>query len=548
MLILLILILAAALTVSLIAIRKIKERRIADSYISTLQRIDAYLRDGYDDQAKDAIITLAQVDVSAATYLQLLKRSYRLAEKGGGFETFHAVAGYAYEAYPARKDINALRVYALMRSGLIEEAWEAVKQIDVNDSRWQPVIAEAAMAAGKFDELEVTEENTPMYLRTLASRNAEHFEEAWRETGSMSFLLDAVLLRLTEGEVYRAADMAEELYREAEGKLTLGKYQKLRFFIAYDTENWDRAESILPRIPEGEDAYALTDEQRLMLAADLAMRRREWSKAFRLYRKIASISSEYSRQARYNRLFLSYEQEDLALDEGSADTAASEAPRAPERVFELAELMLAYDDKRRAEELLTEEIFHASDQTRFGFLKESAKETVNPQRYAALLRVLVNREGGGRYAPHLAWFLMGRENFDSLAKLIFYSADAYGDAAWINFYRGVLAAEEEDLEAAVTAFGRANEEKPYAETYYNMALVALAADRGADAMSFLDSAADLTEENSEKAQILALRAEILYRFGEDNRALAAAERALDLEPSNTAAQLIRSALEDDTAE
>ena len=565
-----IILLAAALTATVLYIRSAKQERISESYIEILREIDSHLREGYTDKAASSILSLARTDVSAATYLQLLKRAYSIAGREDEYETFLEVARLGHEAYPAREDLEALLVFAYMRTGSREKAWKTAEDAETVDQRWDPVYAEAALAAGAFSETTAGSERTSLYTRILESEDPEAFEEAWKVTGSASFLLDAVLLHMMEGNIYEAAGLANQLPGEG--------FAKLMFYLAYDTERWARAEEYLREIPLRESgggivngdtadggstssdsgsARGISRPEKLMLEADIALHRKNYAEAAGIYERVMQEYPDYSWNALYNLAFIGYERGEFDDEEPDKNDFFSRlysaAEEDPARVMELAELMLAYGDNRNTEHFLAGEGIPGGDDPQVMLLREKAKVTVNPERYTSLLRILVNRSGGERYAAHLAWFLMGIENYRGLEELISYFRQVHGEPPWLHFYTGVIETERGAYEEALSAFSRSLERESHWQTYYNMAMIAALQNDPTRAVSLLDEALDAVsataeDRNSARAAVLARRAEVLYRYGEPNQAAGDARRALGLDPANTAAQLILTVLESGESE
>ncbi|MFO7849890.1 MAG: tetratricopeptide repeat protein [Spirochaetia bacterium] len=532
-LVILIVITAAVLTATLLYIQNLRESRISTSHVDILREIDNNLSDGYIDRAEDSILSLSDKSVSAATYLQLLKRALRIAEERESYDTFLEVAREGHSEYSAREDIAALLVFAYLREGNTEKAWEIASDSTITDTRWDPVLSEAALAAGSLSG----EEDENMYADLLSSRDPERFIEAWETTNSESFLLDAVLLYLRDGQVYRASDLVQQLPRDC--------CEKLRFFIAWDLQDWRKAREILTEVPTNDTSQGLSEEEKLMLGADISLHLGEHERAAEMYRQLQEEYPDYSWKAFYNLEYIRYEYG--AEEEESGDFREELYTLAEEktsRVIDLAELMLAYGDTDSTEDLLSEESLFSESDPHISLLKEAAKDKINPERYKSLLRVLVNRSEGEKYASHLAWFLMGMEDYDGLEELVTYYESTHGESGRLYFYKGVIQAEEGSYGEALSSFSRSLDRDEHWQTYYNMALVEALQNDPGRAVSLLDSALERAEDSPEEsAAIMAKRAEINYRNQRYSNAEADLEKALDLDPTNTNAHLILNALE-----
>lgn len=541
-LVVLILVTAAALSVTLFYIKNLRESRISVSHFDTLREIDRNLADGYVDRAEDSIISLSHKSVSAATYLQLLKRAYRIAEERDSYTTFLRVARRGHKEYPAREDIAAMLVFAFLREGEGDKAWKTASDTDFSETRWEPLISEAALSAEALSGEDLSEEgDTQTYAHILSSRDPELFLKAWEASGSEDFLLDAVLLYLQDGQIYRASELVQRLPEDC--------CNKLRLFIAMDTRNWRRAREILSRVPTDSTPRGLKEEEKLMIGADISLHLDENERAAKQYTRLLEEYPDYSWKALYNLEYIRYE---YGLEEDEPDRYKESlydlAEEDNSRVINVAELMLAYGDTDSAEEFLTRESSRTASVTEgdphITLLQEATKKRINPERYKSLLRVLVNRSEGEKYASHLAWFLTGMEDYSGLEELISYYESVHGGSAWLNFYKGIIRAQQDSYGDALAAFSRSLEKSEHWQTYYNMALLEALQNNPSKAVSLLDSALSAAKDKPKSgAVIIAKRAEIHYRNERYSTARADVEKALELDPAHTNAHLILNALE-----
>lgn len=459
----------------------------------TIDRIDEYIQNGYRGEAEKSILDLSRKDLSASSHIRLLKRAWLLESSAEVGEVsghlLEKTAESAYRSFPARQDVAAVYVYALLRRGKHDEARGVYAEAELNGDAWQNLSNEMMLYADDKNE------NEPNALFELSRQSgAEKFIDIYQSTGAQGFLLDAVLLLLEAGEVDRAYSLVQT---NSPG----GFSHRFRFFLACDAGELNTALRILDEDPQ---LFPLREQQ--LLRADLLMRTRSYDDAESAYREAYSAGSagtggsefssgsaasggtDHDWTAAYNLLYLDLRR-DNSLDE---DWSRDILQQAKEKftsavVMDIAGLMIAYGQTDQVQMLLSG-YAGGENQTAVDLLRESTSTTVNPERYSSLLWRLVSQEDSPEYAIHLAWFLLGLEDFSGLQSLLEYSRKKFGPQAWTEFFQGTVDLYMGRYEEAAEDFQNSYRMNAHWCSAYNAAAAYMAAGRTEAALEQLELA------------------------------------------------------------
>lgn len=472
------------LTVTVAFIFHIEKKTTLREESVIIDRIDEYIQNGYRGEAEKAILELSRKDMSASSHIRLLKRAWLLERGAGRGEVSENIlektAESAYRSYPARHDIAAVYTYALLRSGKHDEARGVYSDSELNGDVWRNLAGEMLLYSSDRDGAEVNG-----MLQLSRQSGADKFIDIYQSTGAEGFLLDAVLLMLEAGEVDRAYSLVQ--INSPEGFSPI-----FRFFLAGDAGQRKTALRILSKNPQ---LFPLREQQ--LLRADLLMRIRSYDDAYESYRaaysagpagSAASGGPDHDWTAAYNLLYL-----DLQADSSLDDDLSMEILRQAEEGFaspaimDIAGLLIAYGQTDEVQMLLRG--YDGDDSCpEIELLQESTRTTVNPERYSSLLWRLVSQEESPEYAIHLAWFLLGLEDFSGLQSLLDYSRKKYGSQSWLEFFQGTVALYQGRYEEAADYFQDSYRMKAHWCSAYNAAAAYMAAGRTEAALEQLELA------------------------------------------------------------
>jgi len=526
-----VLVVALALGATIFFIYQAREERVLSSSREAIEEIDMQLERGYMSQAADTIEKLAKNDISAAAYLRLLKRTDILRRQTGSWELFKTVTREGHRSYRGRNDLFALYVYALLRSGNEEKAVELTGEREIEGERWQDLREELNLYVGEaaVEEERPSTDKQELYA-ILESESPEPFFRLYRQTGNKGFLLDAILLHAGEGRIPRAWELLER----ASSLRT--QYPELTFFLAIDAGHPEAARRVL----KNNDAL-FGSAERLLLQADIAFRLSEYELAETLCERLIRDYPEQSWRPYHNAVFLKLRKGE-ALGTELLDPSTDFDGKGGQFFLNLAQLLIAYDRTEEAQKVLKQGSGIAEDSEEYRLVMEKAGETVNPERYKALLRMLVNRDGGEKYAKHLAWFYLGIEDYRSLGDLLEYYGTRYGTPPWHAFYRGVLAYRRGNHPQAAELFTRSIEGRRVWQSYYNAALAHVRAGNIREALNLLEKALTLCGEGEPCDTVYFARADIYMQNGEYQKAQDALGQGFEVDPDDIEGQLLEEIL------
>ena len=494
-----------------------------------IEEIDSLITKGATKAAEDSIIELSAKDLSAASYIRLIKRAWQISRWRDSYEIYNRVTSAAANTYPARGDVNALRIYGLLRSGRTAEAARILAESEIDESEWSKISAEAGLYlrdTAKPEGYSLSQQSDP-----------QDFIEMYEKTGSYGFLLDGLLLMLEQGKIDSAYALVDE--EELQQKLPAD----FMFQLSFDAEYWQEAENILSNHPQ-----MFSKIEYLFLSADLEMFRRDLNKAAKLYTTILETDLELTPHLKSRallNLIYSYEQLDQDIPSDIMAMIRQVSTADPEESALLfAGYFLANNDTSRAQEILDVSTVSDDQSILRQVIREETRDAVNPERYKSLLWRLVYRTEDEKYARHLAWFLIGIEDIEGLRTLVEHSRRSYGQRGWILLYQGVLHMYGRNYEAAVESFKSGFARAKQWEYLYNAALGFEAAENPNAAFDELKAAEAIVPSSSPaRAAIMARQIELLIHSGRSTEAeklLAIFENRF---PENMSAGLLRSLLE-----
>lgn len=524
-------IIVIALILALTVITILQKRKSTDALqeAARIQEIDSLISKGATKAAEERIIVLAAKDLSAASYIRLLKRAWQISGGTGSYELYNRVAAAAEKAYPARGDVNALRIYGLLRSGKQSEAADILASSEIESEKWSKTLAEAGLYSqdpAKPDGYALSQQSAP-----------DEFLHMYTQTGSYGFLLDGLLLMLQQGKI-------DSAYATAANERALSELPaEFVFQLSFDAEYWQEAERVLTRNPQ-----LFSKTEYLFLSADLAMYRRRFDRAAEIYNGILKTEGElsaYLKSRALLNLVQIYENLEQAVPPNIMDMITQVSVEDPDdSALLFAGYFLAQEKTARAQEILNVSSGAGEQSLLRQVIREQTNATVNPERYKSLLWRLVYRTEQQKYAQYLAWFLIGIEDIEGLQSLVQHSRQTFGTQGWIQFYQGILLMYGRDYEAAAEQFNTGYNNDRKWEYLYNAALSYSAAENPNAALDELKAAeAVVSPQSAARAVIAAQQIELLIhssRYDEAQKLLSIFESRF---PGNMNAGLLRSLLE-----
>jgi predicted negative regulator of RcsB-dependent stress response len=517
----------------------VQGRRTESAARAVLRQVDRDISQGYLGRAGEALSRLGRLPRDEELLLGLLKRAYLLGRSSGDSSLFASLSRRASAADHRSGRLRLAAAYGMLRSGEPKAALSLLRKGAAPPEAAAGLAGEAALRTGSVFSAETGPAAGLAALQ--GSRDAARFEEVARQTGAASLLLDAALLRMSEGNPDVAVRLSSELpagypFDEPAG------------FISYDASDNASTRLRLSRLassPAPSPEVLLVFGDCLLLSGRPAEARRAYGEA--LSREPAASWVPYLNLAR--------------IAESGGDAAGADAYRA------------------RARELFPdqEEVFLDS--------ARAAASSGSGEEAGRILSGLLARRPGSLpanlmalslEAPRLSpeayrgrvWKLFDASPSDPAAagvliealtavrdwKGVEEAADAFeaaggerGDAR-IALYRSAAAALQGKLAEAEARLRRVSG-PARAEARYDLALVLLAGGRAAEARAVLAEAAAALPAggagapNSVLSLVETRTAQADLLSGDASGAGRALARALNLDPDNRLARLLARKLE-----
>ena len=524
-----IVVIALMLGLTLATILQQKKSTSAIQEAVKIAEIDKLLANGIEGTAADNIEALARKDLSAASYIRLLKRAWQISRRTTNYDLYNRVSRAALEAYPARSDLNALRTYGLLREGRTEAAADIYNESEIETTDWPKLTSEISLYAdtSEKEKGEALSKNS----------KAEDFLSMYHKTGSYGFLLDAVLLLLRRGEVHSAYSTVSE---ETESETLPPDFM---FLLAFDAAKWQHAQTVLADQPQ---IFNKIEYQ--FLKADIFMYQNQLYMAAELYEKLLEkenqLNTALKSRALLNLLY-TYNKLEKPIPSSIMQLVVDVSTEDPENSALLfAGYFLSHNNTDRAQKILDVSAEGDQQSVLRQVIQEGTGQRVNPERYKSLLWRLVYRTEQERYAQYLAWFLIGIEDIQGLKSLTEHSRRTFGSRGWIQFYESVVLMYSRDYVQAAETFKRSFSKATHWEYLYNAAIAYTRANDLSSALDELKAAEAVVPTGSPgNAAVLAEQIELLIQ---SNRLAEARSQLSILEnrfPHNMNVGLLKSLLE-----
>jgi predicted Zn-dependent protease len=524
-----IVVIAVILGLTLTTILQQKKSTSAIQEADKIAEIDRLLANGIDRTAVENIEALARKDLSAASYIRLLKRAWQISRRTTNYDLYNDVSQAALKAYPARADLNALRIYGLLREGRTKAAVDIYNESEIETEEWPDLTSEISLYA----------ETAATGKKEALSKNsrAEDFLSMYRTTGSYGFLLDAVLLLLRRGEVQSAYSTVSE---EAESETLPPDFM---FLLAFDAAKWQHAQTVLADQPQ---IFNKIEYQ--FLKADIFMYQNQLYMAAELYEKLleneTQLTTTLKSRALLNILYI-YDKLETPIPSYIIQLVMDISMQDPEdSALLFAGFFLSHNSTDRAQKVLDASAEGSQESVLRQVIQEGTGQRVNPERYKSLLWRLVYRTEQERYARYLAWFLIGIEDIQGLQSLTDHSRQAFGNQSWIQFYEAVVLMYSRQYVQAAETFKSSFSEEPHWEYLYNAAIAYSVSNDLSSALDELKAAEAVVPAGSPgNAAVLAEQIELHIqsnRFTEARTKIAILENRF---PHNMKVGLLKSLLE-----
>lgn len=527
--VLLSLVILSLLFVIYFAWQGLQDKRRQASFDAVLMEADQLMGRGFLTESREILDSLVprnrNSSFPAADYLRLLKRYHLYSRQTGNWEPYVRVARQGLEHYPGRIDLAALAVHGLLRT----RSWESAVDLTghLENSPFATLKAELLMRSGGWSQADPSDLGP--HGSVFFDSDPGLFIAAGDATGLIPFYLDAALIYMSQGDFTAA--------REVQRKYLADGYPLFAFYLSMDLQDWENAlgywDHLAPEL-KGSDK---------LLKGDILIRLGRFQAARQFYAASLSSSPSPPWPAYYNMAWL----QDGKDKEQTLLRGISRFPDEEQLNLAYARYLISQNRDDEAQGLLENMI----PRQRLGLKGE-----------LILLRLLSARRSGaylqGRYwelindypleaeaAQGLIHYALVWGQEEDAATALIRAEKNLGPQPWIKHWKAISASLGNNPEEAEMLFKAAVETSPQPAVYYNYAVLLGSLERYVEAVSMLEKAAQLYEENDP------VMGEILIRLGAFNHDLKRFDQAkgyllqgLALSPGNLEALFLLKSLED----
>ncbi|MBN1524783.1 MAG: tetratricopeptide repeat protein [Spirochaetales bacterium] len=496
-----------------------------------LQKADNFISSGYFQEAERLIARAFAAVQSDEVMLRVLKRSFLLSEKTENTAMFLGQAKKAAERYPGNKQIQYTALYAMLRTGALEECIR--RYADSPETReLQGVLAEAYLRMGK--DLSDTElSRIPQfqeyftaageYTPGILTRLAETFKDN-------RYALDAMLLYLKNGEI-------EPAYRLSLKMLSDYDYDEPAGLAAYDYGKWDEAKVRLSRI--NRQAEKRTDLELILGDIDISVQK--YDQAKERFDNAIEYDPLFSPNSYLNYATILQRQGFSQKARYLLEKAYSVFPESVPAGVEYAKLLFHHGEQEKAQDLVAEMQKQYPENTELGFLRLSfvMASTTQDIWIENLHNYFQENPEDERAAEILMYAFLRYRHLDRARRIITAYSEASGESEmpWAMEAEGIISALDGNVDAAGTMLEKAVRGLDRWDFHYNYAVILVEQGRLEDALAEATAAgfiisSGLSPGGPMIARVLSLQAEIKIRQGRSDDARALLQKALEHDATN----------------
>lgn len=510
------------------------------AFEAALSAADVALAGGYLPAAREALSAVPALPNDEEDLLRILKRAFAVSSGSGDYSFLADMAGRASRANTRSARIRAVSAYAEMRTGRVAQARQILSRgrlpADIGDLLRGEVILRTGGSWQGSDGL------TRDLMRLESSRNPAAYASAALRTGDRGLSLDAALLHMAQGSPGAAGQIVLSALVDA-------PFDEPASFILYDAGDFKGALSRLQRLNGARPGRAAIE----LFLADIYQSTGSGADSERWLRNALPLAPAASWTEYLDLAWFASGRGDTAqglrlLADGKAFFPNNRGLRIAE-----ARLALAAGNVERSLSVLSALVAANPADAEAGlFLLSLQASTMSPEAHRARLWKLFNRVPENVEVFHaLCMSLLAARDWEGAQVAVSQHEAAGGTKdGGVSLVAGLAAAMKGDDARAIEAFGRSADLLRDGVARYDLALVLLRSGRIRDALSELDAAQDQFERRGDlqaRAQTLAriemLRGSARLLQGDEQGALAALQRAKNLDPRNLRAGLLLRKLE-----
>lgn len=506
-----------------------------------LSVVDEDISKGYYTKAADTLSACKSFSGNSSAWLRIISRGEAISRALHDYSYLSACADAAVKDLPGNEELWALRVYGLLREQKYTQAF-SLGHKHLADKRYQSLIAEAALHLGP-EEIDSKKVEGNEYWRMFMTEGGgapETYEDYARATQDDRIFAAAAIAWMIEGNTERAVENCTQIQGD--------EYIQLLIFIYYDAGKYEDAYRLLK---SSRGTGRIGDIEGKFLEADLLMAMEKYADAENVYERIVRDAPAESWIPYLNIVWIKTKNGEIQEAADYIFRALEIFPKNEEVELALSLFLIQFGRSGRVQELIERMSEKLKEDSDIGpRLERSLGLSQSPEQYKAVLWQLFNRsERNIKIAQFFAWYLLGLHDYKNLELVLEKSERKFGEMEWINFFYGSMYAVRGETERAEENFEKAAEKLARLETFYNLALLSLQYGDNGKAVEYFGMAEqkirkqDEIKEPKALAQIKVKTAQIHIADERYDAAKRAVLEALDYDPDNLEAQLIKKKLE-----
>lgn len=502
----------------------LKNTSLEKNFNNNISEIDLLIDSGYFSQADKMIFIAGKSAFTPLHYKRLLKRNLCLQ----GSVNLENVSQSAYHKYPEDELILSAYIYVLLNNGKIEDAASILLNQD------KQIVQDSLFIEANIKNKSYNETSNLLY-QGISEKNSLLYRKLYKLTNNRKFLLDAVLVHLETGNIQSADNILEEIVSDNL------EYQKLQFFIKYDSGKFDSALEILDLFDCG---FSIQEIQ--LFRIDIQIRQEKYREAQIAISEFLDIYPRFSWIPYYNHIWLNLVSTNFKSKE-IIDRSLKIYPENRKLVLIILDYYLENNMDQDAIDILEKYINNNQSDDELEIILKELKGNKNPEYTVNIVRNLVNQNPENISASrYLAWNIFVNEDILHL-KHFLDQMQKEGDAGWINFFGALISIKNRDYKLAMDEFKVSYDLKNQWETLYNLAVLSEYTNNYQDAIEYYQNAENILSDNNEnmitKSVIRTALALLLYEIQDYEHSYREVRNALDLDIYNLRANLLLKKLE-----
>lgn len=437
-----------------------------------LSVIDRHISEGHYAQAERLLEDLKLFSGEFSVSKEVLNRVLKIAGETKNYNRFADFAENAVRSYPKERDARSLCVYALLKTGQYDKAWQVASEAFETCGIQPSLLSEAALRSGNAELLKAAalDSLSRAAVSIAMSDDPNGYVYLTERFDDSRLIKNYVLALAAEGNTVEAFSLFDE--RIGKSHPVLGSY------LAYDAGETETAYSYAQMLDR--DFFLEHNRDWFLFLADLSMELGIENEAAALYSDFTEMYPDYSYVPYYN---LAYLYRDSAEGIASMERGVRAFPGIAVLNLKLAEDYVKVNETEKAKSVLENFLKLEVDNPDAVLAYQFLISDVSPERFIGSLWNLYNQNRGiNEKIPRVfLWYLTGLADSSEIDTLLEHCRRDYGVRSWIDFYTGVSAVLKEDFESAYNAFLECTH-KAVRETghyqmgyqpYYNCALLSL---------------------------------------------------------------------------